>query len=84
MPAGHSWIALAEVRLGACLTKLKRLDEARPRLEHNVPLLEKALGGSHPRAIDARSSLCSFYEAAGQDEKLNACRAILDAVEVQE
>ena len=42
LPAGHSWAAQTEIRLGACLTRLEQFAEAEELLQRNLPIVEKA------------------------------------------
>jgi hypothetical protein len=51
--------------LGACLTMLERLEEAKPLLVEGLRVLEADLGPSHGRTKQAAKRLIQCYEAAG-------------------
>lgn len=76
-PDHHCQIAERKIALGACLTKLRRFDDAQPYLIQGYETLKAQLGERNPRVMDAVPSLVEFYSACGQAQKAAQWRAKL-------
>jgi tetratricopeptide (TPR) repeat protein len=55
--------------LGECLMRQQRYDQAEPLLLESYNDFKASLGEKHPRTIEARSRLISFYQATGRKAK---------------
>jgi eukaryotic-like serine/threonine-protein kinase len=69
LPADHWMIGVAMMNVGRCQTALHRHAEAETTLLETHAFLEKALGHSHERTIQARLALAKLYEAWGKGDK---------------
>ena len=69
LPTGHWMIGVATMNVGRCLTALSRYAEAESSLLESHALLEKALGPSHDRTIQANVALAALYDAWGKPDK---------------
>ena len=71
----HWMVASSQSTLGECLTKLARFGEAEPLLLTSADTLEKTLGPTHPRTLQAFGAVVSLYEAWKKPEEAAPYRA---------